>query len=64
MLISTDLTGRGIDIEDIRFVINYDFPPDKEQFIHRIGRSGRFGKTGVAISFAVEEEFWKIKDLE
>lgn len=64
VLISTDLSGRGIDIEDIRFVINFDFPPDKEQFIHRIGRSGRFGKSGVAISFVIEEEFWKIKDLE
>jgi len=51
VLISTDLLARGIDVQQVNLVINYDFPPKKETYIHRIGRSGRFGRRGVAINF-------------
>lgn len=56
VLISTDLTSRGIDIANISLVINYDIPLSKETYIHRIGRSGRFGKKGNAINFVLPEE--------
>jgi len=51
LLIATDVAARGIDIKDITHVINYDFPHNPEFYIHRIGRTGRGGKTGQAISF-------------
>lgn len=51
VLISTDLLGRGIDIQQVNLIINYDLPSQKEKYIHRIGRSGRFGRRGVAINF-------------
>jgi len=55
ILVSTDLFGRGIDIERVNVVINYDFPDDSDQFLHRVGRAGRFGTKGLAISFASSE---------
>ena len=51
ILISTDITARGIDIDDLRCVINFDFPNSVDKYVHRIGRAGRFGGQGVAISF-------------
>jgi len=51
ILISTDLLGRGIDIQQVNLIINYDLPTDTAKYIHRIGRSGRFGRKGVAINF-------------
>jgi superfamily II DNA/RNA helicase len=51
ILISTDLLGRGIDIQQVNLIINYDMPNDTAKYIHRIGRSGRFGRKGVAINF-------------
>jgi len=51
ILVATDLFGRGIDIERVNVVINYDFPDDSDQFLHRVGRAGRFGTKGIAISF-------------
>ena len=51
ILISTDLLGRGIDIQQVTLIINYDLPYSAEQYIHRIGRAGRFGRKGVAINF-------------
>jgi translation initiation factor 4A len=51
ILISTDLLGRGIDIQQVNLIINYDLPNDTAKYIHRIGRSGRFGRKGVAINF-------------
>jgi len=51
ILVSTDLFGRGIDIERVNVVINYDFPDASDQFLHRVGRAGRFGTKGLAISF-------------
>lgn len=51
ILISTDLLGRGIDVQQVNLVINYDLPNDTAQYIHRVGRTGRFGRKGVAINF-------------
>jgi len=56
ILVSTDLFGRGIDIERVNVVINYDFPGDSDQFLHRVGRAGRFGTKGLAISFVSSKE--------
>jgi len=51
LLVTTDLFGRGIDIERVNIVINYDFPNESDQYLHRVGRAGRFGTKGLAISF-------------
>lgn len=64
ILITTDLLGRGIDIEQVSIVLNYDVPRNKSSYIHRIGRTGRFGKKGVAINFATEKEMKLIDDLK
>lgn len=53
VLVATDLAARGIDVADIECVVNYDLPMNREDYIHRIGRTGRFGKTGVALNFLV-----------
>ena len=50
VLITTDLLARGIDVQQVSLVINYDLPTNRENYIHRIGRSGRFGRKGVAIN--------------
>jgi len=55
ILVSTDLFGRGIDIERVNVVVNYDFPDESDQFLHRVGRAGRFGTKGLAISFISSE---------
>jgi ATP-dependent RNA helicase UAP56/SUB2 len=49
--VATDLFGRGIDIERVNLVINYDFPEERETYLHRIGRAGRFGTRGVVVNF-------------
>jgi translation initiation factor 4A len=64
ILISTDLLSRGIDIQQVSIVINYDLPNNKECYIHRIGRSGRFGRKGVAINFATSRDTWKLDELQ
>ena len=64
MLISTDLLCRGIDVQQVSLVINYEIPYRIENYIHRIGRSGRFGRKGIAINFANERELKMIKDIE
>merc|ERR1739836_101747 len=51
ILVATDLFGRGIDIERVNVGINYDFPDDSDQFLHRVGFAGRFGTKGLAVSF-------------
>ena len=56
IMISTDLLGRGIDIEKINIVINYDMPPESDQYLHRVGRAGRFGTKGLAISFVSDDK--------
>jgi len=66
ILVSTDLFGRGIDIERVNIVINYDFPDQSDQYLHRVGRAGRFGTKGLAVSFistpADEEEMKKVQE--
>ena len=64
VLLSTNLLARGIDVQQVSFVINYDIPNDKESYIHRIGRSGRYGRKGIAINFVTENDEWKLKELE
>ena len=64
VLISTDVLSRGIDIEQIGIVINYDLPSDHAQYIHRIGRSGRFGKIGVAINFITNSDRNNLRNIE
>ena len=61
ILITTDLLSRGIDIPHVNLVINYDLPPNKETYIHRIGRCGRFGKKGVAIALVKMKDQYDIK---
>lgn len=65
ILVTTDLFGRGMDIERVNIVINYDFPHDSDQYLHRVGRAGRFGTKGLAVSFITStednEEFEKVQ---
>jgi len=63
ILLTTDLLARGIDIPQVNLVINFDLPPNKETYIHRIGRCGRFGKKGVAITLVKMEDPMDIKNL-
>ena len=64
VLISTDLLGRGIDVQQVSIVINYDIPFKSEAYIHRIGRSGRHGRTGTAINFVTNNDIKRINDIE
>jgi ATP-dependent RNA helicase RhlB len=64
IVVATDVAGRGIHVDDIDYVINYDFPYEAEDYVHRIGRTGRAGNTGIAISFADEDESFAIPDIE
>jgi translation initiation factor 4A len=64
ILLSTDLTARGIDIQQLSLVINYDLPKSKETYIHRIGRSGRYGRKGVAINLTTDRDFHYMKEIE
>jgi translation initiation factor 4A len=64
VLITTDLLARGIDVQQVSLVINYDLPKDRENYIHRIGRSGRFGRKGVAINFVVADDARVLRDIE
>ena len=63
ILIATDLLARGIDIQQVSVVINYDLPNNRENYIHRIGRSGRFGRKGIAINFCTDEDMDRIAHL-
>ena len=63
-LLSTDLLARGIDIQQLSLVINYDIPIDKEIYIHRIGRSGRYGRKGVAINLITDKDYHKLNELK
>lgn len=64
VLITTDLLARGIDVQQVSLVINYDLPNNRENYIHRIGRGGRFGRKGVAINFATNEDVRMLRDIE
>jgi len=64
ILITTDLLARGIDVHGVSLVINYDLPRNFEKYIHRIGRSGRFGRKGVAINLISTEDVQRLKEIE
>jgi len=64
VLVTTDVWARGIDVAHVSLVINYDLPGNREAYLHRIGRSGRFGKRGVAISFVRTEDVAALRDIE
>ncbi len=64
ILVATDILSRGIDIEGISLIINYDVPPDAEDYIHRIGRTARAATTGVAFTFITPDEQYKFKRIE
>jgi len=64
VLITTDLLARGIDVQQVSLVINYDLPTNRENYIHRIGRGGRFGRKGVAINFINDEDKRTLQDIE
>lgn len=64
VLITTDVWGRGLDVQQVSLVICYDLPQNRELYIHRIGRSGRFGRKGVAINFVTNEDVRILRDIE
>ncbi|XP_057537384.1 eukaryotic initiation factor 4A-3 [Amaranthus tricolor] len=64
VLITTDVWARGIDVQQVSLVINYDLPNNRELYIHRIGRSGRFGRKGVAINFVKKDDIRILRDIE
>ncbi|PSN40600.1 Eukaryotic initiation factor 4A-III [Blattella germanica] len=64
VLITTDVWARGIDVQQVSLVINYDLPNNRELYIHRIGRSGRFGRKGVAINFVKSDDIRILRDIE
>ncbi|ANZ76912.1 BA75_04010T0 [Komagataella pastoris] len=64
VLISTDVWARGIDVQQVSLVINYDIPFAKENYIHRIGRSGRFGRKGMAVNLVTEEDIGELHAIE
>jgi ATP-dependent RNA helicase DeaD len=63
ILIATDVAARGLDIDDISYVINYDVPDNVDTYVHRIGRTGRAGREGTAISFVTSEEEYAIREI-
>lgn len=63
-LVSSDLCTRGIDIQSVNVVINFDFPKTAETYLHRIGRSGRFGHLGLAINFITQEDVDNFMKIE
>ncbi|MDD3304168.1 MAG: DEAD/DEAH box helicase [Clostridia bacterium] len=64
ILVATDVAARGIDVEDVEIVFNYDIPSDEEYYVHRIGRTGRAGKSGKAITFVTPREVYKLRDIQ
>jgi ATP-dependent RNA helicase DeaD len=64
ILVATDVAARGIDIDDVEAVFNYDIPNDLEYYVHRIGRTGRAGKTGRAFTFVSGKEMYKLRDIQ
>jgi len=63
ILVATDVAARGIDVDDIDIVFNYDLPQDEEYYIHRIGRTGRAGRTGKAFTFVAGRELYKLREI-
>jgi ATP-dependent RNA helicase DeaD len=63
-LVATDVAARGIDVEDLELVVNYDLPYDAEDYVHRIGRTGRAGKRGMAVTFVSGRDIYKLQFIE
>lgn len=64
ILITTDLLARGIDVQQLSLVINFDLPIENETYIHRIGRSGRYGRKGIAINFMTDRDTYRLREIE
>jgi ATP-dependent RNA helicase DeaD len=64
ILVATDVAARGIDVSDVDLVVNYDFPQENEYYVHRIGRTGRAGKKGLAFTFISGKELYKLRELQ
>jgi ATP-dependent RNA helicase RhlB len=64
LLVATDVAGRGIHIEGVSHVINFTLPHDPEDYVHRIGRTGRAGASGISVSFADERDSFQLPDIE
>lgn len=64
ILVATDVAARGIDVDDVEAVFNYDLPQDDEYYVHRIGRTGRANREGIAFSFVVGKEVYKLRDIQ
>ena len=64
ILITTDLLSRGIDVQQVSLVVNYDLPAQKESYIHRIGRSARFGRKGIAINFVTDDDAEMLREIQ
>ena len=64
ILITTDLLARGIDVQQLSLVINFDLPNENETYIHRIGRSGRYGRKGIAINFMTDRDTYRLREIE
>ena len=64
VLIATDIAARGIDVDNLSYVVNYDLPADSESYVHRIGRTGRAGREGISVSFCDESELGYLKDIK
>ncbi|MDD4568603.1 MAG: DEAD/DEAH box helicase [Tepidanaerobacteraceae bacterium] len=64
ILVATDVAARGIDVDDVDAVVNFDVPQNEEYYVHRIGRTGRAGRTGKAFTFVVGRDIYKLKDIQ
>lgn len=64
VLVSTDVGGRGLDIEDVAMVVNWDLPNEPEEYTHRVGRTARAGRGGVAVSFVTERDEERVLKIE
>jgi ATP-dependent RNA helicase DeaD len=64
VLVATDVAARGLDIDDISHVFNFDLPQDPELYVHRVGRTGRAGKTGIALTLVTPKEQWRLRKIE
>ncbi len=64
VLVATDVAARGLDIDDISHVFNFDLPQDPEIYVHRVGRTGRAGKTGIALTLVTPQEQWRLRKIE
>merc|ERR1711959_518834 len=64
VLISTDVLAKGIDVQSVGVVVNYNLPREREFYIHRIGRAGRFGRRGLAVSMATVRDFKFLRELQ